>query len=199
MLPPGSGINSSGWVFSKRQRQMTEDDLVIKRHMRAAAGIDISKPELLRTPYWLARTVDHIVSHCIDKGPQGGGDPKAAWEDVRIQTFMALKRDPREVVEDDTASDVSVLGCVFFKRKVSASAHSESYWRDFASSCTVTLHGLHGLPPLISARALVALQLYTFVWDRLRMVRSDYNMQGYNAVVGIVSEACIVAHERMAR
>ncbi|CAN0507049.1 unnamed protein product [Ectocarpus sp. 8 AP-2014] len=31
------------------------------------------------------------------------------------------------------------------------------------------------------------------------MVRSDYNMQGYNPVVGLVSEASIVAHERMAR
>ena len=31
------------------------------------------------------------------------------------------------------------------------------------------------------------------------MIRSDYNMQGYNAVVGLVSEASVVAHERMAR
>lgn len=31
------------------------------------------------------------------------------------------------------------------------------------------------------------------------MIRSDYNMQGFNGVVGLVSEACIVAHERMAR
>ena len=31
------------------------------------------------------------------------------------------------------------------------------------------------------------------------MVRSEYSMQGYNGVVGLVSEACIVAHERMAR
>lgn len=31
------------------------------------------------------------------------------------------------------------------------------------------------------------------------MIRSDYNMQGYNPVVGLVSEASVVAHERMAR
>ncbi|CAN0422518.1 unnamed protein product, partial [Ectocarpus sp. 12 AP-2014] len=56
------------------------------------------------------------------------------------------------------------------------------------------------LPPraLLSCLAL-SVQLYNFVWDRFRMVRSDYNMQGYNPVVGLVSEASIVAHERMAR
>lgn len=42
-------------------------------------------------------------------------------------------------------------------------------------------------------------QLYDFVWNRFRMVQSDYSIQGYNAVVGLVSGAAIVAHERMAR
>lgn len=51
--------------------------------------------------------------------------------------------------------------------------------------------------PWVPCPALI--QLYNFVWDRFRMVRSDYNMQGFNPVVGLVSEASIVAHERMAR
>ncbi|CAN0533446.1 unnamed protein product, partial [Scytosiphon promiscuus] len=56
-------------------RPWSNDELVVKRHQRAAAGMDISKPELLRTPQWLARTVDHLVANCMDKGPQGGGGP----------------------------------------------------------------------------------------------------------------------------
>lgn len=31
------------------------------------------------------------------------------------------------------------------------------------------------------------------------MVRSEYRMQGYNSMDGVVSESCIVGHERMAR
>lgn len=54
-------------------------------------------------------------------------------------------------------------------------------------------------PPTSLLPPIVCLKLYNFVWDRFRMIRSDYNMQGYNAVVGLVSEASIVAHERMAR
>ncbi|CAM9624038.1 unnamed protein product [Ascophyllum nodosum] len=84
------------------------DDLV-KRHMRAAAGTDISKPELLRTPLWLARTVDHLVLHCMDKGPQGGGDPAFAWQDPRIQSFMAQRDEPLQVVEDEASRDVATL------------------------------------------------------------------------------------------
>ncbi|CAM9403052.1 unnamed protein product [Pylaiella littoralis] len=131
-------------------RLWSHDDLVVKRHQRAAAGTDISKPELLRTPLWLARTVDHLVMNCVDKGPHGGGDPATAWDDPRIQEYVAKFR----------ANNPS--------RADSAEEETEH-------------------------------DLYNFVWDRFRMVRSDYNMQGYNPVVGLVSEASIVAHERMAR
>ncbi|CAM9421682.1 unnamed protein product, partial [Ectocarpus sp. 8 AP-2014] len=131
-------------------RLWLHDDLVVKRHQRAAAGMDISKPELLRTPLWLARTVDHLVMDCMDKGPHGGGDPALVWDDPRIQEYMAKFR----------ANNPS--------RADSAEEETEH-------------------------------DLYNFVWDRFRMVRSDYNMQGYNPVVGLVSEASIVAHERMAR
>ncbi|CAM9584626.1 unnamed protein product [Hapterophycus canaliculatus] len=131
-------------------RLWSHDDLVVKRHQRAAAGTDISKPELLRTPLWLAHTVDHLVMNCVDKGPHGGGDPAAAWDDPRIQEYVAKFR----------ANNPS--------RADSAEEETEH-------------------------------DLYNFIWDRFRMVRSDYNMQGYNPVVGLVSEACIIAHERMAR
>lgn len=47
---------------------------VVKRYQRPAAGVHVGAPELLRTPEWLARSVDHITTHCIDKGEQGGGD-----------------------------------------------------------------------------------------------------------------------------
>lgn len=91
-------------------RQMTEDDLVIKRHMRAAAGTDISQAELLRTPQWLSRTVDHLIANCLDKGPQGGGDPADTWNDPRIQQYMASKKGQiSQLVEDETSSAVSVV------------------------------------------------------------------------------------------
>ena len=111
------------------KRLIKADDLV-KRHMRAAAGTDISKPELLRTPLWLARTVDHLVLHCMDKGPQGGGDPAFAWQDPRIQSFMAQRDEPLQVVEDEASRDVSD-GFVFYasiERNVDASTSSESAW-----------------------------------------------------------------------
>lgn len=91
-------------------RQMTEDDLVIKRHMRAAAGTDISQPELLRTPQWLSRTVDHLIANCLDKGPQGGGDLDDAWDDPRIQLYMTSKKGQLpHMMEDETSSAVSAV------------------------------------------------------------------------------------------
>ena len=70
--------------------------------------------------------------------------------------------------------------------------------RTLESHLTVPLP-LPLLPLCNACRLFLSAKLYNFVWDRFRMVRSDYNMQGFNPVVGLVSEASIVAHERMAR
>lgn len=97
------------------RRLWLHDDLVVKRHQRAAAGMDISKPELLRTPPWLAYTVDHLVMNCVDKGPHGGGDPAAAWEDPRVEEYMAKFRannpSRADCAEEETEHDVSVSAC----------------------------------------------------------------------------------------
>ncbi|CAM9918002.1 unnamed protein product, partial [Choristocarpus tenellus] len=121
-------------------------ELMIKKHQRAAAGLDISKPELLRTPEWLARTMDHIVENCVDKGwePQssvGGDDP-------RLIGYLAKNtpNGPNHNLEEQL---------------------------------------IH--------------ELYDFVWNRTRMVRSDYSMQGYNPIVGLSSNSCILVYERIAR
>ena len=72
------------------------------------------------------------------------------------------------------------------------------YRRRNARTCQpALLTSLCSVLPTYPPPALI--QLYNFVWDRFRMVRSDYNMQGFNPVVGLVSDASIVAHERMAR
>lgn len=92
-------------------RLWSHDNLVVKRHQRAAAGMDISKPELLRTPFWLARSVDHLVMHCTDKGPHGGGDPAAMWDDPRISEYIAKFRannpSRAELAQEETEHDVS--------------------------------------------------------------------------------------------
>lgn len=95
----------------------THRDLVVKRHQRAAAGMDISKPELLRTPEWLARTVDHLVMSCMDEGPHGGGDPSLAWDDPRVEEYVAKFRannpSRADAAEEETEHDVSNYLCVF--------------------------------------------------------------------------------------
>lgn len=95
----------------RRPRPWSNNDLIVKRHQRAAAGMDISKPELLRTPKWLARTVDHLVANCMDKGPHGGGDPDSAWEDPRIEEYLVKFRannpSRADSAEEETEHDVS--------------------------------------------------------------------------------------------
>lgn len=65
---------------------------LIKRYQRSAAGVDIGHSDLMRTPLWLARTVDHLVVECMDKGAHGGGDPTLAFNDPRIRDILATFR-----------------------------------------------------------------------------------------------------------
>lgn len=65
---------------------------LVKRYQRSAAGVDIGQSDLVRTPLWLARTVDHLVVACMDKGAHGGGDPTLAFDDPRIRDFLATFR-----------------------------------------------------------------------------------------------------------
>ncbi|CAM9478760.1 unnamed protein product [Chrysoparadoxa australica] len=45
----------------------------------------------------------------------------------------------------------------------------------------------------------VQFELYKFIWDRTRMIRSDFNMQGYNKTVGRVDRTAIDVYERIGR
>ncbi|CAM9602278.1 unnamed protein product, partial [Discosporangium mesarthrocarpum] len=121
----------------------SREELMIKKHQRAAAGLDISKAELLRTPLWLAHTMDHIVQECMDRGWMGGGGG-----DPRLESYLVLN-------------------------KVTNGRH------------TIEEQMVH--------------ELYDFIWNRTRMVRSDYSMQGFNSIVGLTSDACMLVYERMAR
>ena len=63
--------------------------VVVKRFHRPAAGIDDTAMEkLLRSPEYLARTVDYITHHCIDKGRQGGGGRESWFADPRFEPFL---------------------------------------------------------------------------------------------------------------
>ncbi|CAN0256846.1 unnamed protein product, partial [Ectocarpus sp. 8 AP-2014] len=42
-------------------QELQHGHCLVKRYQRSAAGVDVGQSDLMRTPLWLARTVDHLV------------------------------------------------------------------------------------------------------------------------------------------